>query len=286
MTGRLQAGIGSVLRRLPPGLPGKARFARRVLGDLAATRDVLVDLPNGTRMVIPSLAEPVGFHLFIDGVYEPREVSWVLDHLEPGDVFLDVGANIGAFAIPAARRVGPAGRVIAVEASPRVAACLERNVSLNQLQNIVICQVAAGETTGKTVSFFEAPVERFGMGSLTPVRGGTPTPVETRRLDDLLAGLGVDRVKILKIDVEGFECEAFRGAENLLRSAHAPAVLFEFYDWAEQAARQAGDAQRVLLEFGYRIWTLDAHRSGRSALPDLLTGGHGGNFVAIHGGAA
>src|SRR5262245_48774859 len=284
MNERLLQRFGSAMRMLPPGFPGKTRLARRLMPPASGVQDLLVECLDGMRLLVPSLSESVGFHLFIDGVYEPAGLDWALAHLQPGDVFLDIGANIGAFAIPAARRVGPSGRVIAVEASPRISEYLVKNIALNQLDNVAICRIAAGDMTG-TTPFFEAPVERFGMGSLTAEHGGTPTLVEIRMIDDLLAELHVERVNVLKIDIEGFEYGAFKGAERLLRSRQCPLVLFEFYDWAERAARQPGDAQRFLIDCGYRIWTLEDHRRGRAALPHVLTA-DGGNLVAVRGAAA
>src|SRR5207249_3283100 len=106
-----------MLRLCPPRVPGKARLARAILGTYLQARDVYVHARYGCTFLVPSLSEPIGFYLLVDGAYEPMTAEFLLSHLTPGATFVDVGANIGVLTIPAARRVGPTGRVVAVEPS-------------------------------------------------------------------------------------------------------------------------------------------------------------------------
>ena len=275
--------VGRILRSLPAKMRGKARLARWLMGRTLDAHDVVINVSPDVRFVVPSLFETIGFHLLIDGVYEPAEIGWISSRLSSGGVYVDVGANIGGLVVPAARHVGPEGRVIAIEASPRIAQYLTKNVALNGLANVTVCRVAADAESRGDVPFYDAARDHFGMGSLTPSFGGTETSVTSMRLDDLLESLGVARVDVLKIDVEGFEGRVLEGAEKLLRSARPPDVLFEFYDWAERAAGVPGDAQRLLLDAGYRLWTLEGWLRHEPPLKDCVTEGWGGNLVAIHG---
>ncbi len=275
-TGWLLA-MGHLLRALPVGMRGKARLARLLLKSDLTTRDLTVDGADGMSFLLPSLAESIGFHLFIDGIYEPDEVRWVLAQLTPGDIFVDVGANIGAFSVPAGRKVGATGRVIAIEASPRISAYLTRNVALNDLTNVTILNLAADRVSRDSVPFYDAPVERFGFGSLTPAYGGTMTTVPARRLDDILAAQAIGRVKILKIDVEGFEAAVLTGAEQILCGPNPPMVLFEFYDWAERTAGTVGESQRLLRDWGYQIWPMGSLTAAPLGEHDTPVG----NLVAI-----
>jgi hypothetical protein len=100
-------------------------------------------------------------------------------------------------------------------------------------------------------------------------------PVTTHALDDILIEAGVDRVDVIKVDVEGFERDVFRGAIKVLSAERAPVILFEFCDWAEERLTDGGrgDAQRILRDLGYSIWRLrDAVRS-RAPLSGILTAG-------------
>src|SRR5688500_12119737 len=119
--------ISKVFRCLPVGLPGKTRLARYLLGSCLQAKDVKLDGLSGSRFMIPSLLEPIGFYLLVDGVYEPEVINFVLNHLMSGSVFVDIGANIGVFTIPASKKVSSTGRVIAIEASPSIFPYLQQN---------------------------------------------------------------------------------------------------------------------------------------------------------------
>ena len=95
--------------------------------------------------------------------------------------------------------------------------------------------------------------------------------VPMRRLDDY----ALEAVGFIKIDVEGYEHYAFKGAENLLRKDDAPGILFEFADWAENLASglKAGDAQRILKDFGYDLFIFNVDQS-ITPINDILTEGN------------
>jgi FkbM family methyltransferase len=224
---------------------------------------------------VPHLREPIAFHLLVDGTYEPETRNFLLRHLSPGGVFVDVGANIGVFSVPAARRVGPAGQVLAVEASRRVFRFLEENIRLNNLSNVVLKECAACDRDA-TVELYEAPASSFGMGSLAPQFGAAPTGVRGRTLDDIIEEEGIRKVELLKVDVEGFEAAVFRGAERLLTGLRPPLIVFEFVDWAEARVPESriGEAQRQLTGWGYRIWRLSDFMKGKGPLKDICTTGY------------
>ena len=83
--------------------------------------------------------------------------------------------------------------------------------------------------------------------------------VETITLDSLVVENNVSKVDLIKIDVEGFEYFAFKGGEKLLSAADAPDILFEFVDWAEELANGSipGDAQKLLMKYGYKLWSIN-----------------------------
>jgi FkbM family methyltransferase len=276
--------LSKALRWLPAEMPCKARLARHMLGPCLGLRDAVIHGRDGIKYLTPSLREPVGFYLLIDGVYEVQAIDFVLRQLKPGGVFVDVGANIGTFTLPAARKMGSAGRVIAIEPSPRVFPYLERNVALNELSNVQSIQCAAYDRDGGTVPFYEAPVDHFGMGSLSAQFHNEPVPVLCRTLDHILDDQRIAKVDVIKVDVEGVEAAVFEGAQKLLTGDQPPVIVFEFCDWAENrlVGGHAGDAQRVLKQWGYGIWRLDDVVARRPALSSVLTIGFD-TLVAIKG---
>jgi FkbM family methyltransferase len=267
--------IPEILRWFPPETPGKTRLARTLLGPSLGARDVRISGRHGVEFITPSLQESVGFYLLIDGVYEYELLDFILSKIQTGSVFIDVGANIGCFTLPVAKNLNAGGRVIAIESSPSVFPYLKRNVTLNGLSNISLIQCAASNTDWQEVPFYEAPVDNFGMGSLGAQFHDKPIPVITRTLDGILCEQRIDRVDLIKVDVEGFEAAVFRGAEKLLNGPDAPLIVFEFCDWAENRVPdgQIGAAQKALKDCGYRIWRLQDLLRGKQPLADVLTTG-------------
>jgi FkbM family methyltransferase len=270
-------GMVRLLRLVPPRTRGKTRLARWLMTPNDGAGEAEIIDRFGSQFFLPSLTEPIAFHLLIDGVYEPDVLSLILTHLQAldsGAVFVDVGANVGALTIPAARAIAPSGRVIAVEASARIIGYLSRNVAANGLRNVHCVHAAATDAEG-AVDFYEAPIDHFGMGSMGPQFHAKPSTVPGRPLDGILAEASVRRVDLLKIDVEGFEARVLAGAKHVLRGPQAPVVVFEFIDWAEARLPDGapGDAQRLLRNWGFKIWRLDDFVRGRSELPDVITTG-------------
>lgn len=267
--------LAAIFRMVPQRFPGKARVARRLLQPYFDRRDLVIALQHYS-LVVPSLEEPIALHSLIDGAYEPELVSLLQRELQPGDVVVDVGANIGAIALEAAAQVGDTGRVIAIEASPTIQPYLAQNIERNGARNITIFRCAAHESEEQTLDFYEAPVGKFGMGAVAPQFNTRPTSVRCRTLDSITGEAGVAEVRLVKMDVEGAEASVLRGAKRLLESPNAPVIVFEFSDWAEARMPNTtiGDAQRELLKAGFTIWTLDAYLAGHAPLSEVLTSGY------------
>jgi FkbM family methyltransferase len=249
--------LARALRVLPPRLLGKARLGRFIMGSCLDVSDVVVECARGNRFIVPCLREPVAFELLINGEYESESLALLQRVTSHDAVFVDVGANIGALAVPLAKKLG-SGRVIAIEASPAVYPYLKRNIEMNDLHNVRLHHCAVMDCDVDHVAFYEAPKDHFGMGSLAPQFSGEAVHISAATLDSILAREGIDEVDVLKVDVEGFEGQVFEGATKLLARSKAPTIIFEFCDWAERRAqtRPIGYAQRYLLNLGYSIYRL------------------------------
>lgn len=277
----------AALRWFPPGTPGKWQLARRLLGRYLDRRDVLIEDRFGCAYLVPSLRESIGFPLLVDGVYEPSLTQLVLNRLQSGATFVDVGASIGTFTIPTAMRLGSRGTVVAIEASPSIAGYLKHNVVENRLTNIVLEHCAIGDRDAPAVDFYEAPSAYFGNGSLAPPSpNARPVPVVAKTLDTILGEHQLETVDIIKADIEGFETALFKGARRALSASKAPLITFEFNTEAEARVpgSHGGEAQAVLKALGYEIWRLTefARRHGRPLRYRLTQGFE--TLVAIKGG--
>jgi FkbM family methyltransferase len=175
-------------------------------------------------------------------------------YLPRGGTFLDIGANVGVFTLAASQVVGSLGRVIAIEASPEVGKFLSRNIAANDCRNVTLIAKAVTERGPQRIAFWRAPIEQFGMGALAPQFGAKAIEVDADTIDNVLFALDIQHVDLIKLDIEGFEAAALRGARRLLSSKRPPAVIFEFAEWAEsRAGAQCGDAQRVFLDLGFTL---------------------------------
>lgn len=130
-------------------------------------------------------------------------LAQVLPYLKDGDIFVDLGANAGIFTCFAAKRVGPWGRVIAVEPMPEMLECLQQNIAANNFENVTVFPTAVGDKPVMTTLCIH-PVNR-GASSLVADFDGTNIEVPVLTLENIVASAGIDRIDFLKIDVEGFE---------------------------------------------------------------------------------
>jgi FkbM family methyltransferase len=174
--------------------------------------------------------DPVGRHLFCDGVYAPEITDFFATGLElqPGDVLFDVGASVGWYALLLSR-IAPRGAVVyAFEPDPWMRGLLYENVSRNRADATVkIVAAAAGEHSGPALLHRYGSRRRERSQLLRWVRSDT-VDVEMLSLDDYCRAEGLeDRpVGLLKIGVQGFEFRALRGARATLGRCRA--VLTEF----------------------------------------------------------
>lgn len=250
-----------MIRLLPSRFPGKVRLANLLLKPYLTDGDRQIPGPHRTSFLVPSVREPIAFHLLIDGDYEKATWKAIRPYIPKGGTFLDVGANIGLFTVKAAHAVGPTGSVIAVEASPRIYQYLSRNISQLKHYKVKAHHLALGEYDVNDAAFYEAPLSHFGMGARTPQFGTTSTSIPLRSLDSLLSSLEVHQVDVIKLDVEGFEASVLRGATTVLTNQLLlPVIIFEVLTWAESRAGEVpGESQRILLERGYTLFEVKSN---------------------------
>lgn len=134
--------------------------------------------------------------------------------LRRGDVLVDCGANVGLLTLVGAQCVGPRGRVFSIEAHPKIFGFLKANVALNSAANVTLFHAAAGEAEG-AVSFSDHKAD--DGNHILP--GGTGIAVAMRPLDALVPE--GTRVRLLKLDVEGYEKPVLEGARRLLPGVEA-----------------------------------------------------------------
>lgn len=238
-----------------------AQVCRRIARCLAGPpRPVeTVRLPWGLPLNIRP-AEDIGRQIWAMGVFDlcVTETLWRL--IEPGELAVDVGANIGHMTSVMSVRTGRSGRVLSFEPHPEVFRDLSNQlVAWEQARgwtNITAQPVALGNRNGQ--AFLNVP-DRFeenrGLAQVGEAADGhRAVPVEIRRLADVLGQ--TEHVGVMKIDVEGHELQVLEGADSLLRGQRVRDVLFE--------AREGVDSPvaRRLRERGYTVYALRARLGG------------------------
>jgi FkbM family methyltransferase len=240
--------------RAVPMQRGKVRLARRLLarhqGAIALTG------AHGLRWELPDPNESIALAIAAHGHYERETVALLKQWIGHDGVLVDVGANIGAVAIPTLHD-RPNARGLLIEAVPRLADTLLTNLARNEIRNATVACCLCGERSGVTAAFWDAPATQFGRGSRAPQFQREPTahfPLQT--LDALVVEHRFSRLDALKVDVEGYEKEVFLGARDTLARLR-PKIAFEFMAWCERRRpdRDIGAGQQALLDQGYRIYT-------------------------------
>ncbi|AQA12555.1 FkbM family methyltransferase [Streptomyces malaysiensis] len=211
-------------------------------------------------------------YLYLFGVWEPHMTRWLQRRLKPGDVFVDVGANIGYYSVLASRLVGGSGKVVAVEASPTFLGLLQRHARRNGCANIRTVNAAVSDRE-ELLTFILASSRNMGANSVVPYDGPAESTFEiaARPLPDLLTEDEITRARVIKVDVEGAEGGVVRGLVPLLDRLRPDAELT--VEVTPQRMAELGDSVEELLAaltgHGFHVYRLTNDYAAGS-YPDAL----------------
>jgi FkbM family methyltransferase len=173
-----------------------------------------------------------------------------------GDTVFDVGANIGETTLHFAGLVGPAGRVYAFEPDPYTHERARINISLNAFSNIKLFQAGIAEEE-KEARLVRVDEHNLGMNRILPeesISGCDSARIRCRTLDGIVRDETVSGVSLIKMDIEGYEMNALRGARDTLERFH-PALFIEVGDSKlRENGSSASELIRFLLDIGYRVF--------------------------------
>lgn len=206
------------------------------------------------------------------GCFETNETYFIKSFLKPGMIVFDIGSHNGYCSLLSCARVGPNGRVVAFEPSPRERKRLKRNIFINLIRNIKVESSAVGNYVGR-VNFFIRDDRETGCNSIKYFPQGVKfskitVPITT--LDDYLQNQ--PKPDFIKIDAEGAEPEILKGAYKLLRGKKRPTFLIELT--LDQGVRVC----KLLKKKKYDLYFIG---SKGKLLPANLEKAYGRNLVAI-----
>lgn len=173
------------------------------------------------------ITEKTQRRLFLNKIYEPDETKYISENLCEGDVFIDIGANVGYFSLIAAECIGKKGKVVAFEPLPSNFEKMLYNIRLNNFENIDTYQFAVNDKEFFAPLFLNALNE--GGNSLLKFDGySNSIQVKSIVLDDFFARRYPSlEIKLVKIDVEGAEMNVVSGMQNILKKESAPDIICE-----------------------------------------------------------
>lgn len=181
------------------------------------------------------------------GGWEPAAQRLLVQHLRPGAVAYDVGANRGVHTLLMARRVGPRGHVYTFEPVPEIFAELQDNVALNGFTNVTCLPLAVSDTSGPA-GFFRGHHSGAGHLASTGDAVGESLTVETVTLDELVFQRSQRPPDLIKVDVEGAESRVLSGAMRILQRFR-PALLIDLHRPDQGLA-----VGEILLRFRYAAY--------------------------------
>lgn len=204
------------------------------------------------------------------GIWDDFIRAAVFARLAPGAVILDVGASVGAWTVPMARRLNAAGHVYAFEPVPANRRRLERAVACNGLRNVTVSPLALGDGSRQVDMWLRSSQTGADSGTAAVVLTGTGhLTVSMCPLDDWALQTGLERLDFIKLDVEGAEFLVLAGAEQAL-TRFRPLILAEFDAyWISTHGRTSTDVARWAVDHDYRMlrWDRRHRRFAPSEVP-------------------
>lgn len=215
-----------------------------------------LDYPSGDVKLSVETLEHVG--RLRSCAKEPGTVRWIEQHVQPGDVFYDIGANVGAYTLVAFRHTRGQSSIVAFEPAFATFATLCENLAINNCGETVIpLNVALTEETGVLAFNFSdttsgAALHAVGQAISQDGESFKPVyvqPVLAYRLDDLIEQMGLPSPNHIKIDVDGAEPSILRGAEKTLRHRDVRSLLIE----ANDTLPSRDEIVMIMTDYGYKV---------------------------------
>ncbi len=250
--------------------PLLAERLSRLLGLLA--RGKIKSTVNGACMML-DLGEVIQRRMFL-GVYEPEQTKWARECVGPGDICIDIGASFGHYATLFASLVGPDGKIFAFEPSPLASKVLEDMIHESNIHNIDLIKAAVGEKNGFVNLFLPTTKYLYSPSIMESDPSFSSVEIPVIALDTFQPLKQSNKIKIMKIDVEGYEPNVLEGMKIMLKNRIVENIFCEFNSWwLSQNSTTTNDLFNIFSEYGYVIYKKTEHQKGLK--------GHKGSFFDL-----
>lgn len=238
----------------------QARFPERPLKGLTRLANLInrllpayqgaITLANGSRMYVDS-RQPAERWLLYSGNYQPALTMILKGYTPPEGVCFDVGANLGFYTVQFGQWVGSTGQVVAFEANPALMQRIEANVALNGFEHVQVVSAAIHDRAGEIEFHISSNPGKSSIRSIASAVETLVVPAIT--LDRYLSEHPQARLDVIKMDIEGNDCQALLGAAETLRRFR-PLIAFEYKPVTPREIVEA--ALRLLASLDYDLWAL------------------------------
>ncbi len=207
---------------------------------------------NGAVMTL-DLREAIQREMFL-GSYEQTETEWFMRCIAAGDTFIDVGANFGHYTALGSMLIGGTGKIFAFEPSPLASQAIEDMIKASDIRNIVLTKAAVGKSNG-TVNLFLPNTPHLHSPSIMPSDVDfVPVRVPVVSLDSFAPLTGVGKIKLVKIDVEGYEPDVLDGMQSMIEAKRVENIFCEFNSgWLQLNSTTPEQLLERFLDAGYEI---------------------------------
>ena len=190
--------------------------------------------------------------------------NWIVDweefhliehYLEKSDTVFDIGTNMGFYTVWMSRFIGPKGRIHCFEPDLQNFSRLKANIALNQLESITTTNQCAVSDINGWLNF---TVGRDGENHICNIGVDSGVEVKSISLDKYALSLGIERITYMKIDVEGFELQVFKGAIELIENRKIDIIQLEINEQLNNAGTKVNDLLYFLENYGYNLYSYES----------------------------
>lgn len=193
-----------------------------------------------------------GIRMLRDKSYEPEVREAIENILQPNDKFIDLGGNEGYFSLVASKKVGPGGNVFCIEPQERLWPVILKNITSNEAFNVHLLPFAIANDKGELDLVLTPSINTGSSKIAKNIRTSfwTRQKIKTFTLDEIIRSYNIDKVKLIKIDIEGYELYALQSAANALKKGLIENLIIEVHP---NQLRQFNQSVEDLVSFLYSL---------------------------------
>ena len=226
-----------------------------------------VDIGNGLKMYFDYTNPRLSHIVYDDDIEEGKSKQAFLDLIDDGDIVIDVGANIGEYSLIAAQKVKEHGKVISIEPLKETAQTLTKHFQLNNFTNYEVITKVIGNETKKVNLYKQMAGGTMGFVDSTLIgrKFEKTDEVEMTTIDEILSTRNIENVKVMKIDIEGYEFELLKGAKNSLKNKKITNMIIEVHiNYLKEKGISEKEFYDYLNQQGYVVDIVQETSSNRS----------------------